>query len=112
DVGAGARTQERRRYPALIPRVLSVDHSFSARTIERRGGWRRRGLRPAGLRFPPESRPQLFRIARLGRRAPSPATSCGSQCELRSGEWVTESGRPGAAPATGPARLTRDPLVG
>src|SRR5438876_12411058 len=41
------------------------------------------GAAPCGrASFSPESRPQLFRIARLGRRGPSPATSGGSSCKL------------------------------
>src|SRR5438093_2548758 len=61
------------------------------------------GAAPCGrASFSPESRPQLFRIARLGRRGPQPRDVLRLALqEVRSGEWVTEPGRTARPPATG-----------
>jgi hypothetical protein len=57
---------------------------------------------PGGRRHAPR-RAQLFQIARAGRPGVSPVTSFGSRDhELRSGEWVTESGRTPWPVATDP----------
>jgi hypothetical protein len=76
---------------------------------ERRGGcgWRPVRRRADARSGTPESRSQLFRIARLGRRGPQPRDVLRLALqELRSGEWVTERGRPGPHTTTAPAAAT------
>src|SRR5437867_5727955 len=94
----------------LVVKRRSVVSQVDRATLARSGGWRRGGFRPAGLRSPPECRPQLFECSpRTAGPQPRDVLRLALQ-ELRSGEWVTESSRPEVAAPTGPARLTRDLL--